>query len=325
METELIETKGYEFTWRVFPNGYELADKSLYECRGRAQESLPDAPLTEYDPNNLFLLRRLLLRHGNLDATDFSSPWLVPKQGEYQPPKEYRPLHDEPVLHRKFASLKTENLNSEVLNFAARFGLLGRNLVMLHSVNTVLSVYGESLLRWRTEIDKMGVLLALWDWIEREEAGKLGQLVTWPEPLEHLMVVRFKWKSDRGRYQILQWKGENMEDGYGHVWIGFGNTGIERGEILRAARHFLCDMLNHHLHGIAPALIPELGYQEAFVPGKLIDALWLMFMLEVNGKVRTCWYCRSPFEPARKDNVYCSNKCKRMAYYYAKQRKGGTK
>ena len=37
---------------------------------------------------------------------------------------------------------------------------------------------------------------------------------------------------------------------------------------------------------------------------------------------RMCWYCRGPLEPMRKDNIYCSNNCRRRAHYYKKQRKG---
>jgi hypothetical protein len=56
-----------------------------------------------------------------------------------------------------------------------------------------------------------------------------------------------------------------------------------------------------------------------------LNALWRMFMLEVADNKRTCRYCRSLFEPTRRDNVYCSNNCKRMAYYYKQQRRSNSR
>jgi hypothetical protein len=193
-------------------------------------------------------------------------------------------------------------------------------------------------------------LLAIWDWVEREEAGKLGQIVIWPSP--EAVVVRFKWKSQKGKYDILPWNKEDYtglsqdynssveyesQSDYAYAEELLANDEVllrdekpspffERyriGNVLGPARHYLCRMLNYHLRGITPSLVPWLEYKVAFMPDSLLDALWLMFMLEVNGEVRTCWYCRGPLEPTRKDNVYCSNRCKRMDYYYKKQRKGG--
>jgi hypothetical protein len=186
--------------------------------------------------------------------------------------------------------------------------------------------------------------------VEKEKAGKLGQIVIWPSP--EVVVVRFKWKSQKGEYEILPWDREDhikltnnynqavdyeMQSGYGYVEEFLeSNEGLQReekplgffqkyrmGDVIGPARYYLCRMLNTHLQGITPSLVPWLGYKVAFMPDTLLDALWLMFMLEVNGEKRTCWYCRGPLEAKRKDNVYCSNNCKRMDYYYNKQRKGG--
>ena len=95
------------------------------------------------------------------------------------------------------------------------------------------------------------------------------------------------------------------------------------GEVLGPARHYLGNILNGYFDGINPRLVAELGYKVAFTPKSLLDALWLMFMLEVEGTTKTCWHCGSPFDSKRKDNVYCSNNCKRMAFYYKNMGKGG--
>ena len=187
---------------------------------------------------------------------------------------------------------------------------------------------GESLRCWQREIDKMGVLLAIWDLIRRREAGKLGQIVLWPSP--DAVVVRFKWKSKMGHYEILSWDDEKS-DGYSAVDLlandGSPSTFLERykrGDVIGPASHYVSSILNHHLGGITPRLVADLGYKVTFAPQSLLDALWLMFMLEVDGTTKTCWHCCKSFDPTRKDNVYCSGACKRMAHYYKKKGAGVT-
>ena len=174
----------------------------------------------------------------------------------------------------------------------------------------------------------MGVLLAIWDLIRRREAGKLGQIVLWPSP--DAVVVRFKWKSKMGHYEILSWDDEKS-DGYSatNILADFDGPAAfferyRRGDILGPALHYVCCMLNHHLDGITPRLSVNSGYKVEFAPNSLLDALWLMFMLEVDGTTKTCWHCGKSFDPKRKDNVYCSGACKRMAHYYKKKGTGVT-
>lgn len=354
---EIFETKGYQFDWPVAQGGYELVNRKLYVCK---QKPISDNLLYKYNPNHIFLKTQLLSRrwHGELqpDAIDIAPPWLVPKQGqlykgkEYEfpaPTKFYTPLNDEPTLHRKFANLRIANFESHVIQFANRFGLLGRP-VQLHPMLNGLPVNGESLFRWQTEIDKMGVLLSIWDLVEREEAGKLGQIVLWPS--HESVIVRFKWRSQKGLFEILPWNKNDYDSlsqdydysieykrksDYAYVEQVLADDEVlprdekpspffkkyRMGDILGPARHYLCDVINYHLHGITPTLVPGLAYKVTFRPDSLLDALWLMFMLEVNGQIRTCWHCRSPFISTRKDNVYCSKNCKRLAHYYAKERK----
>lgn len=359
MEKEMVETRGYEFYWKVAPKGYEIVDKALYVCK---QKPVSVNPLYRYSPNRLFSPLQLNTKRWdgelNPDAIDVSPPWLILKQGQsysgmvYESPdpaRVYNPLHDEPVLHRRFASLNTERLGSEVLQFAGRFGMLGRN-INLNPVTPGIPIRGESLIRWRVEIEKMGVLLTIWDYVERKN-NRLGQIVIWSSP--EAVIVRLKWKSHKGKYEILPWSKEDLaalsdvnqyyeyerQSDYAYTEELLANDEVlprdkkpspffkryGQGEFLGPAHYYLCRMLNYHLHGITPRLTPWLGYKVAFMPDSLLDAIWLMFMLEVNGEVRTCWYCRGPLDPARKDKIYCSNNCKRMACYYKKQGKGGTK
>ena len=330
-----ISTKGFEFYWDVASGGYEIVDGAKYRCL----DPDPPGPIAEYYPERIFFFGESL-------RVETKPPWLISNRAqEFTPPKIYKPLAD-PVLHRKFASLKTENLETEVLGFASKYGMLGPTL-RLHPQN-LSAIYlmdpdrftdnsqrvpifperGESLRIWQREIDKMGVLLAIWDLIRHEKVGKLGQIITWRGP--DAVVVRFKWKPANGRYEISP-ADDEKSDGHhaGDLLANDGNptaffARYRRGDILGPARHYVCDMLNHHLAGITPRLSVNSGYKVEYTPKSLLDALWLMFMLEVDGTTTTCWHCGKSFEPTRKDNVYCSNNCKRMAFYHKNTVKGGT-
>jgi hypothetical protein len=351
MENRFVETRGYEFYWDVASKGYEIVNKTLYNCPYKDEGAT--YPLDRYHHDWIFARTQLNKRkwYGELipDAIDVTSPWLIKQQGQQYAgksyelpgtPAVYRPLHDDPTLHRKFATLDTSHLESEVVRFANQYGMLG-STIQLQPTTPGVIVHGESLFRWRVEIEKMGVLLALWDWVERGQAGKLGQIILWREDYYSTFVkIEYKWKHTKSGYQILPLgdednsSGDWKSDGYGHVEDVLAQSSqndpfnsnreffrhYRKGDVLDPARHYLCEMLNYHLRGITPSLVPYLGYRISFSPDTLLDALWLMFMLEVDGSTRTCWYCRKPLEPSRKDNIYCSNNCKRMAHYYSKQR-----
>jgi hypothetical protein len=318
MENDLpfIETKGYELYWPVAHNGYEIVTDAQYRY---LKPHAPGADWADYSPRHIFLFNPQ-------PKTETHSPWLISKVAqEFTPPRVFMPLSDS-ALHRKFSRLKTENLDTEVLNFAARYGILGRtaNLHPLPSAPAPV-VPGESLRLWRREIDKMGVLLAIWDLVRKEDAGKLGQIVVWPD--SDAVAIRFKWKSNNGRYSISRWdeeEGNGINAGGMWAWDGGPQYFFElhqRGAILGPARDYVCAMVNHHLDGITPRLSPRSDYKIAFAPESLIDALWLLFMLELDGKTKVCWQCGNPFEALRKDKVYCTGACRRMAYYYRQEDK----
>ena len=351
----MVETKGYEFHWEVAVDGYELVDETLCEYRG----SIAGFEFERYDPDYIFFVLELCTKRffGELKPTfiDVLAPWLVLKgtqshlrDSELEKPKEvlngtrisqkrvYEPLSDHPGLHRKFASLRTEDLETQCLEFAKKYGLLGQVFHLSPVSFDGKRVIGESLYRWRAEIEKMGVLLAIWDWVRKRDAGKLGQIVIWPD-CDHV-VVKFNWRSEKGKYEILPCDtsesrncayveeelasrsvNDYSADGTHAQWFF---EQYKRGDVVGPASYYLCRMLNYHIQGIAPQLVAELGYKVAYVPETLLAALWLMFMLEVNGVTRACWHCGETFELSRKDNVYCSSNCRRMAHYYNRQRLG---
>ncbi len=342
IELQKIDTKGYSFKWRVAPSGYELVGGELYRYPG----SITGPWFGYYYPNHIFYKVHLLARRWNGALKpyypDNLSPWLVRKGTQAQQkemelaavegrpvegvsdltgPQEYEPMSDL-SLHRKFARLKVEDLENEALRFANKYGLLGRR-IHLHPVKSGLPVEGESLYRWRAEIEKMGVLLVIWDWIRRGDTRSLRQIVHWLS--DNTGWVGFKWKGEKGHYELsAESEEDDDESGYGHAGADFLSTQYRRGDVIGPATGYLCEGLNFHLQEIRPLLVPRRSAcRVAYVPSSLLDALWLMFMLEVEGAVRSCWHCGRAFEPTRKDNVYCCGNCKRMAHYYNKQRNRG--
>jgi len=215
--------------------------------------------------------------------------------------------------------------------FAKKYGLLGQALwLRVQPRQSLAGVQGEPMHRWRGEIEKMGVLLAIWDLIQSGDYGKLGQVFLWhynPDYVE----VRLKWRYQKGGYEISKWDGKEKVSGFGHHRENVARPRYdpdffkeyERGYSTGPARYWLGFKLNLHLYGIRPKLT---GYHEpevTHIPITLLDALWLLFMLEVQGKVKTarCKYCGEWFDSERSSKTYCNGNCRRLAFYHREKSK----
>lgn len=335
-------TKGFDFVQNVRVAGYEVVDDRTHYAPMR--EKVMSGPKgigswRRYNQNVLFYGSELRTRAsgpdpaGSRDDIDTTSPWLVPKRGDRSPYfRDCEPLSN-PALHRRFAALKTEHLETEVVNFANRYGMLGWT-TRVDSRTPAIPRHGESLLRWHSEIDKMGLLLAVWDMVTGKEAGALRRLVHWHGSGTVMMV--FKWKRVKGRYEFSAWDSWDEEEtrveraqGYGHVaeaiasdnWTAWFHEQHNIGAVIGPARHWVCHVLNYHLHGVIPQLIAWPKRTVGFVPTNLLDALWLLFMLEVQGKVRVgrCEYCGEWFELKRNTKTYCGGNCRRLAFYHKRR------
>ena len=198
-----ISTRGYDFYWPVAINGYEwdneerLAfsyytseegppfsdsiiparynkDALLYEViiHGRSVYRPPFFGLvpTQQEPIRIHIKRPWLVAKGNIDLQlkqDIRTTPLLKQK--IVPTREYQPLSIK-TLHRSFAALDTDNPGKEVLSFANKYGLLGRAVgLKIHPKIGNGVVYGESVYLWREEIEKMGILLAIWDLIRQKE------------------------------------------------------------------------------------------------------------------------------------------------------------
>jgi hypothetical protein len=345
---EEMSTKGYDFYWDVAADGYEWCgkdslafDKDLnkrqFNLTLTGQDFRYDKDLLLYD----FALSNIIpMNQAHPEPMDLQEPWLVEKGSlalrlkqnlektsrkawKTVPTRQYRPLSTR-TLHRRFASLNTESLETEVLSFANKYGLLGRAVGLMD----LAVVEGESLHRWHKEIEKMGVLLAIWDLIRREEAGKLGQIILWRN--SDCVEIRLKWRYQKGQYEFSKWDGQGKVAGFGHTSEIVENSELspaffneyKRGDVIGPARYYLGKKVNHHLFGIRPKMVGFHEYEVTFIPITLLDALWLLFMLEVQGKTKVarCDYCGEWFELERSTKAYCNGNCRRLAFYHRKLR-----
>lgn len=354
---EEMSTKGYDFIWNVAVDGYEwLGEDTLLFDKEWARDFFfelyaPDIYMfpQKFRYNKDLILSDFYLNRNTYftqrvhpESMDRDSPWLVAKghlalqqsqdpdktswkEWKVVPTRQYRPLSTR-TLHRQFASLNTESLQTEVLRFANKYGLLGRTVTLVTPAEqSRAAVEGESIHRWHTEIEKMGVLLAIWDLIRQQEAGKLGQIIQWRYNPDSV-GVRLKWRYQKGQYEISKWDGQKKVAGFGHIHERVASPKMspdffneyEGGVVFGPAWYYLGGKINSHLHLIRPKLV---GYHEpevTFIPRTLLDALWLLFMLEVQGKTKAarCKYCGDWFELKRSTREYCKGKCRRLAFYH---------
>ena len=361
LDLEAISTNGYDFIWEVALNGYEwldkntlLFDKEFTKSRFFALHT-PDVFMFpqkyHYNRNTILYYATLgrnthSIQETHPESMDRDSPWLVAK-GELELQKQqsgktkakdwkgiqirqYSPLLVR-TLHRQFASLNTESLETEVLKFANKYGLLGRTVYLCAKAGQGI-VQGESIYRWQTEIERMGVLLAIWDLILWEDCDKLEQFFIWHHNPDHV-GVRFKWQHKEGECEISRWDGSEKAAGFGHhhetvairspIMLPDFFIEYKAGKTIGPARYWLSQKLNLHLYGIHPKLT---GWQQPEVihfPRTLLDALWLMFMLEVQGKTKVsrCKLCGTWFEWERSTKTYCTPSCRSLHFYHRRKLK----
>ncbi|MFC1875172.1 hypothetical protein ACFLY3_03405 [Chloroflexota bacterium] len=350
---EEISTKEYEFLWPVAINGYEWHERDMltfdpelhYGIYGGSFNSTAQYRNPVYNPDEIFM--RLSTKHVTKDylqpePINTKAPWIA-KKGDLAlsqlqdpnkvppskwmtiPERYYLPLSIK-TLHRQFANLATDNLKKEILGFANKYGFLGRTITLATpSQQKSAVVDGESLYLWCKEIEKFGVLLAIWDLIREKKAGKLGQFIIWRNP--DVVEIRLKWRYIDRQYELSTWRrGENKVSGYGHIHEIIANRKIRPdffkqykfGLAVGPAWYYLGWKINSHLFGIHPKLFDFHVPQVLFIPEALLDALWLLFMLEVQAKIKVarCKHCGEWFEMERRSKAYCGNNCRRLAFYH---------
>ncbi len=292
----------YAFLWTVAEKGYNLLDKSTHK------------PCSD-----------------SIEEVDGHSPWLMPQDGGGH---LYAPLSQQRTLHRKFACLYSED---SIISFAKQYGTLGRDVLLMPCSGGVV-VPGESLERWRHESRTMGVLLAIWDMVEKRDAGKLGQIIIWRPNDRYEVRVQSSYDDAKRKWQISQYKGGDPQPGCSADVVALTLRGIyhsellerwqkSRGSVIEPAKYYVCREVNKRLEGhVAPKILPFVNDKIYLFPDSLLAALWVMFLMEITGniRIRQCDLCGEWKEVAlTRSSVYCSNTCRQKAYYKRhKQQKG---
>lgn len=284
----------YAFLWSVSEGGYRLFDKGKLQV-------VPDA-VPEW---------------GEYTEADTTPPWLVPWGREQW---QATPLENK-VLHRKFASLPPSE--DAIITFANKHGMLGKD-VILEPHGGGIATIGESIHRWRKEMGEIGSLLALWDLVQDRDAGKLGQLIIWPND-ERVQLKMGRQYDDTKR----QWKIYPLKEPKGHLFtfaIIASQRSIfdrlvlqrwQRGDVVEPAKYYVCQQVNKRLEGhVHPQVLPFVQDEVYLFPKTLLVAMWLMFMWEITGKVRVihCPSCGFWAEQMDRRQRYCSNACRQRMY-----------
>ena len=99
---------------------------------------------------------------------------------------------------------------------------------------------------------------------------------------------------------------------------------IARGEAITFARVALAHLISRHLRGrIHLTLLDDgEGAMVRHVPDSLLATLYLQLALRIAGtglSERVCEHCREPFFPKRRDQRFCSKKCRELAGYHRRR------
>ena len=163
-----ITSGSFAFIWQTAMGGYKLLEGSTHK-----------------------------VIDGLKPPVDSSDHWLVRTAEEPYTARRYAPL-TKPTLHRKFAQVFS---GESIIQFANKYGMLGQVKMVAPSSGGECS-YVESLSVWKNESRDMGRLLAIWDMVSRSDAGKLGQLVKWPDAQFVLLEAQRVYDSNRGEWRV---------------------------------------------------------------------------------------------------------------------------
>jgi hypothetical protein len=231
------------------------------------------------------------------------SSWLVaskPEAGVRQ-----CPIWKKPDLYRRFASLPSEA--KAINSFANKYGFLG-NQILLINPNVKASQTGkpgESLFYWQQEIEKMALLVKIWDFVAQEKKLQLAKYFKWPNKKR----VEFEWMAPGGGLALIS--SEQIRPQLLERW--------RPGDVLGPACFYVCDEINKALCGhVNTAILPFRDCDIFMNPDSLISALYVQFALEVSGRERpaiTCKGCGIKFNPTHGRQAYHDDSCRKKKWW----------
>ena len=290
------------------------------------------------------------------------SRWLIPRELAENPGRLVMKTRGYPVLrapraskiHRKFAALASltgDRLEADILRFADQFGDLGDESVsdgFTLSTPEVPSwnIRGENLLGWRNQIHEVAALVQLWDLVQHEKWGKLGQHFRWedrPVRITYFLALDRGCLSTNPANQVDRRTPTRNDSEGRQVGDTLVNEATADGAYLldelpelrssktylRAApRVFLHERINRALHGKAsPQLLTQRqpGHDLLVTPHNLLAAIYLRLAREMQGEAAALVECANPCCRSlipymeRRTRIYCCDSC-RIAAHRARRR-----
>lgn len=256
-----------------------------------------------------------------IEGIDGKPPWLL----EFGGHRWTTPL-SKLTLHRELGELEVEEVS--IINFANKHGLLGSSIALYEDVKwrggkmVRVETAGESLSRWKHEIALMAVWLGIWDLIKKEDARKLGQMITWPNP--DVVLLKVALGREQGVYKLCPPRNgppflikriAGRHDPEGSQALNQWRMGV----VVEPARLALYTAINEKLKEQVYVQLawPHFKDVEPYgVPKSLLSAMWLMFMWEVSGamdllKCPVCGRWEQRFDIRQKT---CSAACRQRKH-----------
>jgi hypothetical protein len=242
-----------------------------------------------------------------LGDVPLNPPWLVGLPDDEMPSRQYAPFQ-KPNLFRQFSALSPHH--KAIARFASRYGLLGHKVPLIYPNQPGQPLQeGESLQFWQREIQEMAILVELWDLVRYEREEPLSKIILWRN---HPRSIIFKWQENR---QSLI-ASDLLPD-------GVSCTQWEYKDVIGPARYYLCRQINERLRShVSPSILPFLDGEIYMFPDSLLSAMYVMFALEVSGRIHPAIQCRGCgvyFVPTHKRQVYHDDACRKLTHYYRKR------
>lgn len=230
--------------------------------------------------------------------------------------RKYNPM-EIPDLHRRLAAV--EPTHREILQFANEYGRLGRYAVRVDrpALDPLLEVpiggpyWAEDFAVWRRVIETLRQQIELWDVLRSRDVEELEKRLRGESGDQLKSPLLVPWWQDHEQKVYRLGNFDPWEAEFKHV-------------APEMVRTFLVQQINAALtRQASPYLVPNVPGQFAIQPHSLHAAIYTLFALEVAGRapaMKPCRQCGRLYYPTRRDNLYCSAKC-RDAWYYARRPK----
>lgn len=243
-------------------------------------------------------------------------PWLVDGVLNVEKlSRQYSPF-DEPNLHRRLARLIPTLQN--IKHFADKYGLLGHGVVLcyLDRGSNPLQL-GESFNFWQQEIEQLGALTNLWDCIQQERLGELYKYVSWNSHPRSVLIKLIHPSGKALTSHLIAHENHLPDKEIIARW--------KTNTVLEPASFFVHQQINGHLRKhVSPGILPFYDGEIMMFPDCLLSALYVLFALEVSGRMRPkviCRGCGTYFIPKHGSQKYCKPSCSKLKYYHKTKEK----